>query len=63
METERCSGVCGAAAAVRCAAEGLRWDMVTEVRVFIPRVVARLATKFSKLAGPSLMEGPTTGVP
>ena len=31
---ERCSGVCGVAAAAG-AVDGVRWDMVTEARAFI----------------------------
>jgi hypothetical protein len=59
---ERCLGACGVAAAVGGAVEGVRWDIATEVRVFIYGVVVRLATKLLKSDGPSLMEGSATRV-
>jgi len=59
---ERCSGACGAVAVVGGAAEGVRWDIATEARVFIHGVVARLATKLPKSDRPSPMEEPVTGV-
>ena len=59
---ERCSGACGVAAAVGGAVEGVRWDIVTEARVFTHGVVARLATKFPKSDAPLLIEEPAMQV-
>jgi hypothetical protein len=59
---KRHSGACRVVVVVGGAAEGVRWDIAMEVRVFIHGVVARLAIKLLKSDGHSPMEEPVMGM-